>query len=236
MIKCKNCGNVFEGNFCNNCGQSSKIKKIDAHFLWHDVEHGIFHYDSGIIYSLKQLFLKPGIAIREFMEGKRVGHFRPISLAIILATLYALIYHGLGVKPVEPSAESEQITEAVLGHYYWFVLLSIPIYAIGTYVAFYREKYNFAEYIVFESFKASQRLVIHIASLPLHLVLDGSGGLKYMTSALLILDIALIFWTNLQFFQKFSKIQIILRSLVNFISYFILLIIISILVYFLINR
>ena len=93
MITCKNCGYIFKGNFCNICSQSAATKRINFEFLWEDLEHGLLHYDKGLLYSLKKLFLKPGSAIQEYIQGKRVHHFRPISMVIVLATVYALIYH-----------------------------------------------------------------------------------------------------------------------------------------------
>lgn len=67
---CKNCDNTFEGNFCNNCGQSKDTHKLSMHYIWHDLQHGIFHFDNGIFYTIKNLLTKPGVSIREFIEGK----------------------------------------------------------------------------------------------------------------------------------------------------------------------
>lgn len=57
MIKCKNCSFSFEGNYCSNCGQTAKTERISFKFLWEDIQHGILHYDKGIVYTVKQLFL-----------------------------------------------------------------------------------------------------------------------------------------------------------------------------------
>ena len=93
QIICKNCGHIFSGQFCNNCGQSAATHKLNLHFIWHDIQHGLLHFDKGILYTAKKLFTKPGKSIREFIEGKRVKHFKPISLVIILATLYGVLRH-----------------------------------------------------------------------------------------------------------------------------------------------
>jgi hypothetical protein len=42
--------------------------------FWHDVQHGLFHFDKGMYYSAKELYWRPGHSIREFIEGKRVSH------------------------------------------------------------------------------------------------------------------------------------------------------------------
>lgn len=87
---CKNCNEQLEWHFCGNCGQSAETHKMNVHFLWHDIQHGLLHFDKGILYTSKQLFTRPGIAIKEFIEGKRINHFKPISLIIVLATVYGL--------------------------------------------------------------------------------------------------------------------------------------------------
>ncbi|MEG1026179.1 MAG: DUF3667 domain-containing protein [Flavobacterium sp.] len=91
-----------------------------------DVEHGILHYDKGIGYSLRRLFDKPGAEIRNYIAGKRVGHFRPLSLAIILATVYALIYHLADIKTTTTNdTESLQHLERVMKYYSWYILFAI---------------------------------------------------------------------------------------------------------------
>ena len=68
---------------------------MNFHSLWHDIQHGLFHFDNGVLYTAKQLFTRPGNSIREYIDGKRVRHFKPISLVILLATVYGFLYHTL---------------------------------------------------------------------------------------------------------------------------------------------
>mgnify|MGYP006179009015 CR=1 FL=1 len=93
QIICKNCGHIYSGQFCNNCGQPSDTHKLNLHFIWHDLQHAFLHFDKGVLFTAKELFTRPGNSIREFIEGKRVKHFKPISLVIILATLYGVLRH-----------------------------------------------------------------------------------------------------------------------------------------------
>ncbi len=69
LVTCKNCQNTFHGAYCNACGQSAHTDKIDKHFLYHEIQHGLLHVDSGIVYTTKELFTRPGHAIREFIEA-----------------------------------------------------------------------------------------------------------------------------------------------------------------------
>lgn len=223
MTICKNCGNSFEGNFCNQCGQSAKTKRINHEFLWEDIEHGLLHYDKGIGYSLKKLFEKPGSVIEDYIAGKRVSHFRPISMVIIMATIYALIYHFLDLNNRSALDESSGlILEKVFEHYYWFVVATIPIYAFTTYIIFKKTGYNFYEFVIFEAFKTSQKPGVHILILPVLYFLKDRSGFNTVSNLLFIIDFLLIFCTNKQFFNSMSLKQVFLRSLVSYIMYCIL--------------
>lgn len=222
MTTCKNCGNSFEGKYCNQCGQSAKTKRIDYEFLWEDIQHGILHYDKGIGYSLKKLFEKPGYVIEDYIEGKRVNHFRPISMVIIMATIYALIYHLLDLNDrSDLDASSGIILEKVFEHYYWFMVATIPIYALTTYIAFKKTGYNFYEFIIFEAFKSSQRLGVHILFLPVLYFMKNEASFNIITNLLLFIDFILIFWTNRQFFNKMSAKEVFVRSILSYIIYLI---------------
>ena len=77
--------------FCRNCGVKTPVERINWHYLVHQVQHGIFHVDGGIIYTIKELFTRPGHSIREYIEGKRARHFKPILMIMILGALVSLI-------------------------------------------------------------------------------------------------------------------------------------------------
>lgn len=220
MTTCKNCGHQFTGNFCNHCGQNAKTSRIDAAFLWEDVQHGILHYDKGILYTVKQLFLKPGYVIKDYIEGKRVHHFRPISLMIVLATLYVLIYHLTNIDLIDQDPEgSKVIFDKILEHYYWFVFLTIPLFAWSTAFFFRNNGYNFWEFFIFEAFKASQRLIVHILFLPIILIINDAAVTHYIIKILVFIDFALVVWTNLQFFNHLPKQKILYLSFFSYLAY-----------------
>jgi hypothetical protein len=223
MKTCKNCGHVFEGKYCNECGQSAKTKRIDHEFLWEDIEHGLLHYDKGIGYSLKKIFGQPGYVISGYIAGQRVNHFRPISMVIVLATIYALIYHFLDLNHRSGLSEnSGLILEKVFEHYYWFVVATIPIYALTTCLFFKKSGYNFYEFIIFEAFKTSQRLVVHIAFLPVLYFLKNNSDYNIISNLLLLTDFTLVLWTNNQFFKHTHITRIFLRSLLSYAMYLVI--------------
>ncbi len=227
---CKNCNSVFEGNFCNICGQSAETHKLNFHFLWHDIQHGLFHFDKGIYYSATELYLRPGHSIREFIEGKRVKHFKPISLVIILATVYGLLYHYFEIDLFTSSSNqipklNSDLNNWMAKHYSWLTLATIPLYTFGTYIAFRGQNYNYIELLILNTFKASQRLILHIVTFPLLYYFNGSEKLNMFIGILYALDVILIYWTNLQFFNRLSKFKVFILSIFShtiFITSFII--------------
>lgn len=234
---CKNCNQAFQGNFCNNCGQSAETHKLNAHFIWHDIQHGLFHFDKGMYYSVKELYLRPGHSIREFIEGKRVKHFRPISLVIVLATVYGLLYHSFEMNLFSTDAKeipklNLDINNWVASHFSWLTLATIPFYTLGTYACFRNQGYNYIEYFVLNTFKASQRLILHILTFPILYHFNGTPTIKTFTTVLYAIDIALIYWTNFQFFDRISKIKVLLLSILSHLIFLIVLFFVLVIIVF----
>lgn len=90
---CLNCGTVINTKYCSNCGQSANTHRINISFLWHDIQHGLLHVDKGIFFTLRELFTRPGYSVKEFISGKRVQHFKPLSLIIVLAGVFGILSH-----------------------------------------------------------------------------------------------------------------------------------------------
>lgn len=241
QVTCKNCGQTYSGHFCNNCGQPAATHKLNLHFIWHDIQHGFFHFDSGVLYTAKELYTKPGKSIREFIEGKRVKHFKPISLVIILATLYGVLRHLFHFSVLDQKVvseiqgvEYESLNEWISHHYYWIILLSIPMFSLASYVVFRKQGYNFIEHIVLNSYMASQRLILRIAIFPITKYFTESENNKLFVDFLMLMDIVLIFWTYITFFNNLSKIKAFLYSIysyVLFLAIFFILLLLSVLIF-----
>ncbi|MBP6758581.1 MAG: DUF3667 domain-containing protein [Flavobacterium sp.] len=222
-LTCKNCNHIYSGHYCNNCGQTAETHRLNLHFLWHEIRHSLFHFDEGILYSGKQLFTRPGHTIREFIEGKRVKHFKPISLVILLATLYGLLYHYFHISFVVTSTQNSseagidvvKFNEWMGTHYAWTTLLTIPLYTIGTSIAFRKQGYNLVEYFILNTYKASQKLFVHLALFPLLCYFNGTPKMRMLSLAIYLIDIVFIYWTNAQFFDKMSLKKSFLLTLLS---------------------
>jgi hypothetical protein len=87
---CNSCGFSGTGNFCSNCGQNYKIKRITLQRLIHDIFHFLAHLDKGFAYTVKQMVVAPGKMQRQYTDGERSKHQKPFSMFFICVTIAAL--------------------------------------------------------------------------------------------------------------------------------------------------
>lgn len=229
QVTCKNCGLTYSGHFCSNCGQPAATHKLNLYFIWHDIQHGFFHFDTGVLFTAKELFTRPGDSIREFIEGKRVKHFKPISLVIILATFYGLLRHLFHFSILDKKSVSEiqgvdyeNLNEWISHHYSWIILLSIPMFSVASFVVFRKQGYNFIEHFVLNSYMASQRLIFRIAIFPVIKYFSQSENITLFVDFLMLMDIVFIFWSYITFFQNLSKVKAFLFSIYTYLLFLVI--------------
>ena len=231
---CLNCSQTFKGKYCNNCGQPAETHAINIHFLWHDIQHGLFHFDKGVLYTTKVLFIQPGNSIREFIDGKRVQHFKPFSFIIIMSALYGLLYHFSHIKAMPDLSFSgtfngyldiEKSNEWVISHIAWIKLYTLPLMALGSYIAFRKYGYNFIEHLVINAFLSGQLITIRILLFPLMYVFYYSPTLNIdiVLIAENIICFIYVILTLFQFFKSVPRLKAIVLSLSSFGIYYTLL-------------
>jgi hypothetical protein len=241
---CLNCNAELNGRFCANCGQNSETHKINFHYLWHDIQHGLLHIDKGILFTTKELFTRPGYSIREFLQGKRVNHFKPISLVIILAGIYSLLSHyfelnlfsnyyefkGSGQSFIQIKEAVGKMTEWFSRHYSIVSLIQIPIFSVGTYICFKKAKYNYIEHLVINSFIAGQKLILHLLTFPIYYWLRNSTFSRPIDQIIDIIGYLLACWTIYQLFNEFNKFQRFWRTLFSLLIPFAIFILTSLII------
>ena len=217
-IICINCNHKFQGNFCNNCGQAADTHKLSLHHIWHDLQHGLFHFDNGIFFTIKQLLTRPGHSIREFVNGKRVRHFKPLSFVVILATFYGLLSHyfiniSFYSLPIQETKDIigayGAISSWILNHLAYSILILIVTTTVASYLTFKKQGYNIVEHLILNSFYRGLTLVIALILFPVLYFLQKGGdqGLQVYGVIFPFLDILSMFWCYYQFFNKLTKLQ-----------------------------
>lgn len=76
---CLNCGTALLGSHCHMCGQAAHVHKTLGAFF-HDLLHGVFHFEGKIWRTLPKLAFQPGQLTREYVDGRRASYVSPIAL------------------------------------------------------------------------------------------------------------------------------------------------------------
>lgn len=109
MHECATCGTQYQGNYCPRCGQSARIGRYSfrkAALLFLDV-WGLGN--RGLFRTLRDLLLRPGYMIRDYLRGMQMAYFPPFNLFFLLFTLTLLVDTGLNIKGVNLHKQKEEI-------------------------------------------------------------------------------------------------------------------------------
>jgi len=211
-MECKNCNAIFEGNYCNNCGQKAGEKRFMLSNLPGEFLHGFYHVHSGLLFTIRELFLRPGETLRGYIYGKRVKYFNPFTYLLLVSLVGGFLYKWSGV--------SEHLNDIFLasgdtirftGKYFSYrMLLTIPAYAIicrFIYRSF--NKYNIAEHLIINTFLISQSIVVMAVWL-LILILVKPGSMVFEILYISAFS-SLILYQVVVFFRLFNNGKTFLR-------------------------
>ena len=56
---------------------------------------GWINIDSGFFSLLKELFIRPGYMINDYITGKRIHYFRPLQMLFVFRAVYVLLSQAL---------------------------------------------------------------------------------------------------------------------------------------------
>lgn len=88
---CNNCGHTFRGNYCPVCSQSARQGRVSWLSIWQGIGQLWGIESRSAIYTLWQLFLRPGYLVRDYISGKQQVSYPPVKLLFILAAVITLV-------------------------------------------------------------------------------------------------------------------------------------------------
>ena len=231
-MHCKNCGHTVEGHFCSHCGQKTDVRRITAANFFQEVSASVFQVDKGLFYTLRELTVRPGPGLREFLDGKRKRYFKPIAYLLTLSSVYFLITRinnqntlvediltgwmtgatGQGSDVVIPD-----IALWLVRNYAYSALLLLPVFSFASYLAFLRFGHTYLEHVVINSYITGHQAIIY------SLFVIGRTMINHDIIELLPVlgAIAYTFWVYWQLFTTSSRTGNVLRSILTHVLYMI---------------
>lgn len=160
MEKCLNCGSVFTGNYCNDCGQKKINEVLTTKIVFSDFIQNVFLFDSSLYKTIYLLLIKPGRLVKTFLEGKRKTYLPPFQFFLFFMTIYLLVLNFFGDTFFDYinsglQLESDKINKVELIQHLlrknldtlYFILT--PIIAFFIHLLHKQTEFNFAEKLIF---------------------------------------------------------------------------------------
>tara|TARA_R110000823_G_scaffold13280_18_gene43993 strand:+ start:120 stop:482 length:363 start_codon:yes stop_codon:yes gene_type:complete len=86
---CKTCNIEINGNYCSKCGQPIALKRIDRSYILGEIG-SVLNFDKGIFYTIRELLLRPGTTIKEFISNDRNKLVKPLIFIITSSLIYTI--------------------------------------------------------------------------------------------------------------------------------------------------
>ncbi|MEM8763477.1 MAG: DUF3667 domain-containing protein, partial [Bacteroidota bacterium] len=127
------------------------LERIDKTYIWNEIS-SVLNFDKGLFYTIRELFVRPGQTVREFLLYDRKRLVKPIFFVIFSSLLFVICQQILGFETGTSSAEIEN--EGIKMVLQWagenFGVLNIFIgFFIGFWIRLFFLKSEFNLYEIF---------------------------------------------------------------------------------------
>jgi len=226
-MNCTNCNTEINSKFCPACGQPKSLKRIDRHYIVHEIEH-VLHFERGILYTIRELTINPGQNIRKYLSENRSRLVKPILFIIITSLIYTILNHFFHIedgyakyheaKGETPSAVGD-IVKWVQDHYgYANIMMGIFI-ALWLKLFFRKQHYNIYEIVIMLCFVMGMGMLIF----SVFVIVQGLTHFNLMTFAG-VAGVLYAVWAIGQFFdtrKKMSYVKALIAYILGMISFWI---------------
>ncbi len=185
-----------------------------------------------VFFTLKDLSIRPGDALKEFLHGKRKIHFKPIAYLLTLSTVYFLITRIINQNTIinniiagflsgairqGSAVEISKITSWLSESYAYLTLILLPVFSVASYISFFNSGKNYFEHIVINSYTTGHQAIFYSLFAMAGKVID-----NYIMEIFSFLAVvSYTFWVFWQFFKEGSRMINILRSIMTYVLYLI---------------
>jgi Protein of unknown function (DUF3667) len=150
MAVCPSCSRMINTRFCHECGAEAVVKRIDGKYIFQETKAVLLNFERGFFYTVKELAVRPGYLVTQFLSGDRRKLYKPISFVVISSILYTLVSHYLEYQIV--SAKKDDNVSVIFlwitENYAYSNLIEILFLAITLNWFFKKKGYNYYENII----------------------------------------------------------------------------------------
>ncbi len=146
-MKCLNCGHIALKKHCPKCGQKTSTHRFTLSSIFdYAVLNAYLSLNAGLIFTIKELLLRPGHAVREYLQGKRAKYLNAFSLFLVMLAFSLLI--SSFIKDDNNDIARGVYTQLRRDYPRLMVVAEIPVLSVIMLLCFRKIKFNFAEHLV----------------------------------------------------------------------------------------
>lgn len=152
--------------------------------------------------------INPGKVGREYIGGKRKKYYTPIKYFILCSAIYFLTVKITGIDP-----DAEYTSEIIRKNANYFVFILVPLFAFITKLFFFKQKYNYAEYLAYSFLLCGHYILLSTLYIPVMYFFPSAGLWSNLTIFYLV-------WGLVSFHSGSLFIRTVLSILATAVAYF----------------
>ena len=215
-MKCSVCSNEIIENYCSNCGQYFKNKRITSTSILGDLFDSIFSLEKSFFRNIRIVLFQPKTIVLNYYNGFRKFYYSPgkfftiASLFLVLHYLIANDFLGLVVS----STISSQLV---------ILLTNIILLTVLSSLLYLKHKKNIYEHLILNMYTVSLWTIVFVPiSIILNLLIDNNSIEEFF---LLPYHLLIMIWNSKVFeLTKFKRLLYVVINLVLFYGIILLLI------------
>ena len=240
---CSNCGKHIIQDYCHHCGQQ-KPRRIDGKYIVQEIEYALLHMNKAFAHSILSIIRNPGKTARDYLHGKRIRHYKPITLAIVLSAFVGFLYLRLDWDAISESiildlfthpnipqefvesakSDTREFFRGSFKYYHFVTLLAIPLFALISRYTFRKQPENYYEHVVMNAYVQVLFSLLSLVTFPLVcLFLD---DVFFITGISTLITPLIVLWFFKTYYHEMSLGQIIFKTnvmlAIGLISYIVL--------------
>ena len=195
--------------FCSNCKQTVKPKRIDGRYIIQEVEH-VLHFERGILHTIRELLIRPGQNIKNFIHENRSRLVKPVIFIIVTSLIYTLTSHFFHIEEGyikfdnAKGPEANVINNWVQSHYGYANIIMGAFIAFWLKIFFKKYDYNFFELLIVLCFVLGMEMLLF----SIFALFEGLSKFHLMQIAAIVVFIYFS-WAVGQFFDKTKAVSYI---------------------------
>lgn len=165
MNFCKNCNTEITQNYCPNCGIPVELTRINGQYIVKEIGN-VLNFDKGILYTIRELILRPGVSIRKFIQEDRNRLVKPIIFLILSSLIYTIAQQTLHfedgyVKADMGNSAVTKIFEWIQNNYGYANIFMGVFIAFCTKLFFRKSGFNIYEILILIFFTMGIGMLIY---------------------------------------------------------------------------